>query len=440
MQPRVYQITTNSGKSQATPAPLLLTRHGQLPNLPVPLAQLATPQGDTLLLSVPALDWHVINSNSGRGATNLPIPHRGISQLTAHLNAIFVLSVRAAASRQTLCDTPGKSLTVRLDPSLNKGGIAPSDYARLHALLKTDFAIAPTDAPYYNPKSSHSNKTRRALRSIEQCKAFIQACTRQEKLQPDSLFASVQVGIDHGKYHLSKQALSTNHSEQNVNRPGDLHNLQQHTISVCALGAKGGISVDGLYAGEHPDERTHAIRCALNQVKETSTQGLRLLTGGSGAPWDVLRAVSLGIDVMDASFPFDMAERGYATQLVRLQLGSDSLITECNIDMSCTTFEYVNLRDRRWETNIGPSVDGCECFVCKGYSRAYIRHLFEVHEMMGVSLLVAHNLWDYLSWFKLLRIAISSNQLGSFIETYERMRGSHRQVDSSIASPTKICV
>lgn len=440
MQPRVHRITTESGKSQATPAPLLLTRRGQLPNLPAPLAQLATPQGDTLLLSVPALDWHVINSNSGHGATNLPMPPRGISQLTAHLNAIFILSVRAAASRQTLCDTPGKSLTVRLDPSLNKGGITPSDYARLHAFLKTDFAIAPTDAPFYTPTTSHSNKTRRALRSADQCKAFIQACITQEKLQLDSIFASVQVGIDHAKYHPSKQALSTNHIHQNVNLLSDSYNLQQHTASICALGAKGGISIDGLYAGEHPDERTHAMRCALTQAKETSTHGLRLLTGGSGAPWDVLRAVSLGIDVVDASFPFDMAERGYATQLVRLQLDYDSLDSESYIGISCTEFEYVNLRDRKWDTNTDPIVDRCECFVCKGYSRAYIRHLFEVHEMMGVSLLVAHNLWDYLTWFKLLRTAISSNQLGSFIETYERMRGSHPRGDNNVASPTKIYV
>ena len=150
-----------------------------------------------------------------------------------------MLSARAAGTRQTLCDTPGKSLYVRIDPAANKGGLLPSSVANLHKRLKSDFAIAPTDESNYN-YGSYSVKKRRALRSIEQCKSFIQASLDKEKCHPESLFVSIQGGIvepEKGKslgalrkvadFNNNGNETHTQNGEDNLNLTRFNHQFQQ---------------------------------------------------------------------------------------------------------------------------------------------------------------------------------------------------------------------
>lgn len=400
MPPRVHEICTERHRQQ-TPAPLLQTRRGQLPNLPAQLAREAIPPGETLLLALPLQEWHMLNSNAGRLTKDvmshldtLPAGSVGAAGLTGQMDAVLFLTARAAGSRQTLCDAPGKSLAVRVDRLSVKAGVAPDAVAALHIALHTDFALVPTDAPPLVSPLSAGIRSRRCKRAIEQNRAFVSAALATGSTER-TLIASVQGGIDVEARTLCGSAVTADNS------------------------CKGGVSVDGLFAGEDVDVRDKAIAVSLKAT--ISAPGMRILTGGTGAPSDVLRAIAHGIDVVDASYPFDMAECGYATRL------------SCEVGPAT----HLNIRDRVWETCSLPIIDGCSCFACKGFSRAYVRHLFEVHEMMGVTLLAAHNLWDYLQWFIDIRKSITDGSFNTFIERFERGRRAHiEELNSNKQSKT----
>lgn len=380
MRARVSEIRSH-GKVQATPAPLLQTRRGQLPNLPSQLATQAIPANETLLLQFALCDWHMLNANARQLTTDvlpalarLPKGEPTAATLTGQLTSILFLTARAAASTQTLTNTPGKSLSVRVDSHSATSSVSPLQSARLHAVLATDFAVAPTDGVPVRPHSSANVLRKRAYRSVEQVRAFVSGVEHSA-----TVFASVQGGVDNA---LRKLCAS----------------------GVCGDNI-GGICIDGLYAGESAEERERAIDSCVVVAAAQCDGRLRMVSGGGGYPWDVLRAVRLGVDIVESCYPFEMAEDALAT---RLCVGDDG--------------RAVNVRDRRWERFDGGLVEGCECFACRGFSRAYVRHLFEVHEMMGVTLVAAHNLFDYLRWFGELRHAIRHARFESFVRRFEERR------------------
>lgn len=161
-----------------------------------------------------------------------------------------------------------------------------------------------------------------------------------------------------------------------------------------------GYSIDGLYAGESSEMRTKCIRAAIKALPDA---GIRVLSGGDGSPDEVLGAVAAGIDIIEGDYPFRRARDGLASDLRGGKL--------------------VNVRDRNWLLWKGALVEGCGCFVCVGgVSRAYLRHLFEVHEMLGVSLVCAHNLWDYFEWFQDVREAVGTGNFELFVRDFEQCR------------------
>lgn len=391
MGPRIFRVSSQTHQ-QETPAPLFISRRGQLPNLPAQVAKLMIPCGEKLLLQLPLCEWYILNSNANRQTVDVfaelgTLPVDGVpcaKTLTAQTDAILFLVPRGAASRQSVLDAPGKSLSVRLESPSFKASVTADAVARLHAVLRTDFAISPTDGPLLpvHTKKAGGSSQRRFTRSVQQVRAFFEAA-KNTNCSPTSIIGSVQGALD-----LSARA--------------------ECVRSVFSIGSPAGLSIDGLYAGEDPKCRDAVVSTVIRTAEEVSYGGLRLLSGCSGAPWDVVAAVRRGVDIIDATFPFDMAESGFATKL------AVSAKNGLNRERS-GSLAYVNLRDRRWERSSDPIVVDCECFMCKRYSKAYVRHLLEVREMMGTTLLAAHNLWDYLCWFQGLRQAIAEGRFEEFV-------------------------
>lgn len=438
-QPRTFEVRSGT-KSQRTPAPLFVTRRGQLPNLPMQLASKVIPSNETLLLSFPLYDWYMMNPNANKDMCDLlSTLQTSLSEFTSQKDAILFLTSRAAGSVQTLSENAGKSTVVRVCESSGMK-ITQQAAAKLYRVVRTDFVVAPTDAPFYGRCQARGGQRKRAERSIEQMKDFLN-CVRfdgakqnVDSIEHSCIFASVQggVGIVEERRKVAGASENTNsgsrkeEEEEEGSKVSDPNLLKDIVITKnlrkdCATAAVNlmktsisesdgskmqsiSVSIDGLYAGESCVERHEAMKSVMESIckdnSESMRRGLRLLSGGTGTPWDVLNAVGLGIDIIDSSFPFDMAENGFATRL-------------------CFNEEHLNLRDRKWEICTEAVVQGCSCFVCKGFSKAYIRHLLEVHEMMGVTFLAAHNVWDYLNWFKQLRQAIDTNSFQHFVEQFQ---------------------
>lgn len=381
MSPRTNTITTAHLLPVPTPAPLFPTHRGQFTHLPSQLLPLSLPSSHPpLLLQIPLLDWHKLNRHPpltglnllatlqarAEGDNNTNHSHvysHGLKGYCALSDAVLFLCSRRAGTAEFVTDAPGKTTCIG---GGGVGRISPAEIGRLHEALGTDFVFSPADSAVLPGRTNAlAKRVRRAEKQVEE---LVEECGGG-----NGVFVSVQGGDD---VELRKQA---------------------------AKGARkdmSGYCLDGFYAGEGPEVRW---KCIEGAIEGLGKEGVRVLTGGHGSPGEVLRAVGSGVDVVEGGFPFEMAVEGYAMDLRRGQ--------------------RVNCRERGVGGECGAMVEGCGCGVCKGgFSKGYVRHLLEVHEMMGATLLAAHNMWDYLEWFGRVREAIREERFEQFVDDFEQMR------------------
>ena len=117
---------------------------------------------------------------------------------------------------------------------------------------------------------------------------------------------------------------------------------------------------------------------------------------GYGRPRDILYAVSHGIDLFDCVVPTRYARTGTAFN--------------CEGKIVVRNAPYTN--DER------PLDKECSCYVCKNFSRAYLRHLINAKEMLGVQLLTYHNIFWYKTLMDKIRAAIKEGRFVEFKEAF----------------------
>ncbi len=88
--------------------------------------------------------------------------------------------------------------------------------------------------------------------------------------------------------------------------------------------------------------------------------------------------------------------------------------------MAFTDEGHLKLRNNQYTDDPRPLQEGCPCVACR-HSRAYIRHLFMAHEMLGPILLTAHNLTYYQRLLAAARNAIETNCFDEFYESKRRI-------------------
>jgi queuine tRNA-ribosyltransferase len=79
-----------------------------------------------------------------------------------------------------------------------------------------------------------------------------------------------------------------------------------------------------------------------------------------------------------------------------------------------TSSGKLNIRNARFTTDERPLDDDCNCSVCRRYSRAYLRHLYQAGEMLAATLISHHNLAFFLDIMRRCREAISVGSFASF--------------------------
>jgi queuine tRNA-ribosyltransferase len=112
---------------------------------------------------------------------------------------------------------------------------------------------------------------------------------------------------------------------------------------------------------------------------------------GSGMPDDLVECVARGVDLFDCVLPTRNARNGQVL----------------------TRFGPMNLRNAGYAEDDRPIDEGCGCYTCRRFSRAYLRHLATVGEMTSATLNSLHNLYFYLDTMRRIREAI---EFGSFEE------------------------
>ncbi len=113
---------------------------------------------------------------------------------------------------------------------------------------------------------------------------------------------------------------------------------------------------------------------------------------GVGTPEDIIECVSLGVDMFDCVMPTRNARNG----------------------MLFTSFGHIVIKNSRFASDDSPVDEDCDCYTCRNYSRAYLRHLFMSRELLSYRLNTIHNLHYYLRLLKDIRAAIRQDRFEEF--------------------------
>ncbi len=152
-----------------------------------------------------------------------------------------------------------------------------------------------------------------------------------------------------------------------------------------------GYAVGGLAVGEPREDMYRILHYSTPKLPENKPRYLM----GVGEPLDMLEAVESGIDMMDCVHPTRIGRHGTVfTKYGRLVIKNQSYY-----------------RDDR-------PLDECDCYVCKNYTRAYIRHLFKAEEILGQRLATYHNLHFLIKLMDNARKAIKEGKFKEYKEEF----------------------
>ncbi len=144
-----------------------------------------------------------------------------------------------------------------------------------------------------------------------------------------------------------------------------------------------GYAVGGLSVGEPKEDLWQILDAVVPLLPENKPKYLM----GVGTPEDLILAVDKGIDMFDCVLPTRNGRNGTAF----------------------TSRGVVTAKAARYKHSSEPLDERCDCFVCRTYSRAYIRHLLNISHMTACTLVSYHNMWFYLKLMESLRQAINQD-------------------------------
>ena len=155
----------------------------------------------------------------------------------------------------------------------------------------------------------------------------------------------------------------------------------------------GGVANDG----ESKEDMYKAVKYSTPYLPEDK---LRYLMG-VGEPEDILEGVEYGVDIFDCVLPTRIARHGQAF----------------------TRNGKINLNNAKFKVDLSPVEESCDCYCCKNYTRAYVRHLISVGETLGGRLLSIHNIRFLIRLTEEIREAIKNDSFldykREFLEKYK---------------------
>ncbi|MDD7019780.1 tRNA guanosine(34) transglycosylase Tgt [Hornefia butyriciproducens] len=245
--------------------------------------------------------------------------------------------------------------------------LTPEKAVEIQNALGSDIMMAFDEcAPYPADREYIRNSMERTLRWLERCKAAHKNRERQ------SLFAIMQGGM--------------------------YRDLRRECAERMVEMDFPGYAIGGLSVGEPKEQMLEILDDCVDYLPQDRPRYLM----GVGTPDYLFEAVERGIDMCDCVEPTRIARHGLAT----------------------TSRGRINIKNARFERDFGPLDPECDCYTCRNYSRAYIRHVFKAGEMMSAMLLSNHNLHFLINMMAGMRKAIEEDRFTEFKkEFYDKYYG-----------------
>ena len=173
---------------------------------------------------------------------------------------------------------------------------------------------------------------------------------------------------------------------------GEYEDLRYYSAKETVKMDFDGYSIGGTSVGEDKDTMYKMIDYAIKYLPENKPRYLM----GVGDPIDIIEGVIRGVDMFDCVLPTRIARHGNAF----------------------TRFGKINIKNSKYKEDFTPSEKDCDCYACKNYTKAYIRHLIVANESFGQRLLSIHNIRFLIKLTEDLRISIKENKLLDYKEEF----------------------
>ncbi len=154
-----------------------------------------------------------------------------------------------------------------------------------------------------------------------------------------------------------------------------------------------GYAIGGVAVGEPREKMYEVLDWVLPILPDNKPRYLM----GLGKPEEIVAAVNRGIDMFDCVIPTREGRHGrlfkFKVQILKFK------INDSNQDF----YETININNEKFKTDFKPIDKNCDCYTCKNYTRAYLRHLFKTGEPLALRLATVHNLRFYLRLMEIMR-------------------------------------
>ncbi len=250
--------------------------------------------------------------------------------------------------------------------------MGPEESMRIQANLGSDIAMAFDECiEIPSPRKYVEDSIQRTYRWLQRCKVAL------------------------AEYNNQDDAVNPGQMLFGINQGATFHDLRiEHMKMISDLDLPG-YAIGGLAVGETHQEMYDTIEAVEEHMPTNKPRYLM----GVGTPSNIIEAVYRGVDFFDCVMPARNGRHGHLY-----------------------TWEgVINIRNKKYEMDDQPIAPGCNCPVCRRYTRSYVRHLFKADEMLAMRFAVMHNLYFYNDLMQRIRDSLEEGTFEQFRLKYSAM-------------------
>ncbi len=240
--------------------------------------------------------------------------------------------------------------------------LTPEKMIRVQESIGSDIAMIFDECP---PPTLDK---KRILESVDRTIAWSKAAKQAHQKKSQALFGIVQGGV--------------------------FEDLRRNSLERTVEIGFDGYALGGLCVGESKEQTLAVLERILPEMPEEKPRYLM----GVGTPLDFLESIERGADMFDCVNPTRYGRNGAAFAPTGL----------------------VVVRNGKYARDERPIAEGCGCYTCRHFSRAYLRHLLNAEEMLGPQLLSIHNVYFFVQLVREIRAAIREKRFVEFKKNFTK--------------------